>query len=89
MSIKISSETKNSKDILNDKYCVDYYQREYVWKREQLEELMDDLSRAFLKQYVPGHDPQTVEFYDPYYMGRSWSRRLRASRTVSSMASRD
>ena len=69
MSIKISSETKNSKDILNDKYCVDYYQREYVWKREQLEELMDDLSRAFLKQYVPGHDPQTVEFYDPYYMG--------------------
>lgn len=69
MSIKISSETLNSKDLLNDKYCIDYYQREYVWKREQIEELMDDLSRSFLKQYVPGHGPQAVESYDPYYMG--------------------
>lgn len=57
------------KTIFSDKYTVDFYQREYVWQHKQLEDLIDDLSIEFLKNYREGDSLERVQQYDPYYMG--------------------
>lgn len=56
-------------DIFSKKYRVDFYQREYVWREKQIEDLISDLSNEFLKNYKPGDKPNAVQKYDPYFMG--------------------
>lgn len=53
----------------NIKYTVHYYQREYRWQRRQIEELIDDLTTEFLKNYKSGHTRDEVTNYDIYFMG--------------------
>jgi len=55
--------------IFEDKFIVDFYQREFVWQRKQVEDLMMDLSTEFLKNWRNGDLPKAVASYDPYYMG--------------------
>ncbi len=55
--------------LFSEKFSVDFYQREYVWERKQLEDLINDLSTAFLKCWKPGHTTENVRSYDPYFMG--------------------
>ena len=57
------------KELFLDKFDVDFYQREYVWQRKQLEDLIDDLSAEFLKNWSEGDTPDKVRNYDPYFMG--------------------
>lgn len=45
----VESQTFPLKIIFNDKYDVDFYQREYVWQTKQIEDLISDLSTEFLK----------------------------------------
>lgn len=52
-----------------DKFCVDFYQREYVWQSKQIEDLIADLSGEFLKNWEPGDELGKVTMYDPYFMG--------------------
>lgn len=52
-----------------EKFTVDFYQREYVWEKKQLEDLINDLSNAFLKCWQPEHSTGDVRRYDPYFMG--------------------
>ncbi|MDO4796551.1 MAG: DUF262 domain-containing protein [Coriobacteriales bacterium] len=52
-----------------DKFDVDFYQREYVWQRKQVEDLVMDLSTEFLKNWRKGDELWDVNSYDPYYMG--------------------
>ena len=73
-STVISSKTVESqcfslKQLFSEKFTVDFYQREYVWEKKQLEDLLNDLSIAFLKCWQSGHDTQDVRKYDPYFMG--------------------
>ena len=65
----VSSQTFPLKIIFNDKYDVDFYQREYVWQRKQIEDLINDLSTEFLKNWSPNHKLKDTENYDPYFMG--------------------
>lgn len=40
---KIEGSPKNLKQLLqNTKYSIHYYQREYMWQRKHIEELIDD-----------------------------------------------
>lgn len=55
--------------LFTEKFTVDFYQREYVWERKQLEDLINDLSNAFLKCWREDHTPANVRSYDPYFMG--------------------
>ena len=67
---KIEGSPKNLKQLLqNTKYCIHYYQREYMWQRKHIEELIDDLTEAFLDDYAPGHSRQEVQDYGTYFMG--------------------
>ncbi len=67
---KIDGSPKNLKQLLqNTKYTIHYYQREYMWQRNHIEELLDDLTSEFLENYKPGDSREDVAKYGAYFMG--------------------
>ena len=67
---KIDGSPKNLKQLLlNTKYSIHYYQREYMWRKEQIEELIEDLSSEFLNFYKQGDERVDVYHYGVYFMG--------------------
>lgn len=70
MIYDVGSECRSLKEILTGKkYKVDFYQREYVWQKKQLEDLINDLSCAFLNCYSETDQTVNVANYNPYFMG--------------------
>ena len=65
----VDSKCFSLKQLFSEKFTVDFYQREYVWEKKQLEDLINDLSIAFLKCWKPDHTTGDVRRYDPYFMG--------------------
>jgi len=62
--------TKSIRDILKDqRYAVDYYQREYRWQRKQVEELITDLTDRFNNDYNASHPRSKVQDYGHYFLG--------------------
>lgn len=67
---KIDGSPKNLKQLLqNTKYSIHYYQREYMWQRKHIEELIDDLTSEFLDSYKLGDPRPAVADYGAYFMG--------------------
>jgi uncharacterized protein with ParB-like and HNH nuclease domain len=67
---EIKGSPKSLKQLLqNTKYTIHYYQREYMWQRKQVEELIDDLTSEFLESYKPGDERPDVQNYEAYFMG--------------------
>lgn len=67
---KIEGSPKNLKQLLqNTKYSIHYYQREYMWQRKHIEEMIDDLTQEFLDSYSFGDTRQAVADYGAYFMG--------------------
>lgn len=67
---KIEGSPKNLRQLLqNTKYSIHYYQREYMWQRKHIEELIDDLTSEFLDYYKPGDTRPAVADYGTYFMG--------------------
>ena len=65
----VDSKCFSLSQLFAEKYTVDFYQREYVWEKKQLEDLIDDLSNAFLKCWKENDSIGNVRSYDPYFMG--------------------
>ncbi|WP_066061423.1 DUF262 domain-containing protein [Neobacillus soli] len=66
----IQARSKSIYDTLNNqKYEIDYYQREYRWETKQIRELLEDLTDKFLDNYDPNHEPSEVEKYENYFLG--------------------
>ena len=58
---------------LKDKtYCIDFYQREYIWSKRTVEILLDDIFEVFDQSYYPHKDadltPELMESFNWYYM---------------------
>ena len=67
---KIEGSPQTLKQLLqNTKYSIHYYQREYMWQRKHIEELIDDLSSEFLEYYAPNDERAAVADYGAYFMG--------------------
>jgi uncharacterized protein with ParB-like and HNH nuclease domain len=67
---KIIGKEKSLQDLLiNKKYTIHYYQREYRWGKKQVEELIDDLTDEFLDNYDLEHSRDMVDKYGHYYLG--------------------
>lgn len=67
---KIEGAPKSLKQLLqNTKYSIHYYQREYMWQRKHIEELIDDLTSEFLEWYREGDLRPKVQEYGTYFMG--------------------
>lgn len=65
----VDSKAYPLKELFLDKFDVDFYQREYVWQKKQIEDLINDLSTEFLKNWTKGDLIEKVRNYDPYFMG--------------------
>ena len=66
---KIEGSPKSLKQLLqNTKYSIHYYQREYMWQRKHVEELIDDLTSEFLEYYNEGDNRTAVQDYGSYFM---------------------
>ena len=67
---EFTSATKTVQTLLaNTRYTIDYYQREYSWEDKQVNELLDDLSNAFMEDYEDMHDRYQVAQYGRYFLG--------------------
>ena len=66
----IDAKEYTLKEILSDKkYTCDYFQREYKWKRENIEQLVQDLTDAFRDNLRPNHTTEDVARYTTYFLG--------------------
>lgn len=50
-------------------YSIEYYQREYSWTRQNIEELVQDLTRSFINDFDVKHNRGEVANYRPYFLG--------------------
>ena len=67
---KIEARDRKVCEVLeNKKYVVDYFQREYNWQRRHIEQLITDLTNAFLNEYHEGDKRTDGENYNNYYLG--------------------
>ena len=67
---KIEAKNRSVFEVLDKKkYTVDFYQREYSWQQGHIEQLVTDLTSAFLNEYDNKHDRAEVENYNSYYLG--------------------
>lgn len=65
----VQSEAHPLEVIFSEKFRVDFYQREYVWQKKQIEDLLIDLSSEFLKNWSAEDSYKDITKYDPYFMG--------------------
>ncbi len=67
---KIDADDRCIFEVLNErKYTVDFFQREYSWEQKHIDQLVTDLTTAFLDAYTSGDPRATVEHYNNYYLG--------------------
>ena len=67
---KVQAQTKSVRELLSGvKYGIDFYQREYVWARRNIEELLNDFEGRFLASYDESHERIAVSRYPHYFLG--------------------
>lgn len=66
---KITGNAVVVRTLFNNRYTVQYYQREYNWQRKQIEELLEDLTSEFLEFYKEGDTQKDVAKYGGYFLG--------------------
>ncbi len=70
LSNKIEANDRTIYQVLNEqKYTVDYFQREYSWGQKHIEQLVTDLTSSFLTEYAEGDGREKGEEYNNYYLG--------------------
>lgn len=67
---KIDADDRTISQLLKDqKFTIDYFQREYKWKDKNIRALIEDLTTTFFKSYDPSHKRSDVQNYQNYYLG--------------------
>jgi uncharacterized protein with ParB-like and HNH nuclease domain len=64
-----ATDTSINKLLKEQKFTIDYFQREYRWQEKHIKLLVEDLTTTFLKSYNPEHKPKEVANYQNYYLG--------------------
>lgn len=70
MDINTKENNINELFSINRQYYIDFYQRDYQWRKEHIEKLLEDLFYRFSLEYKPSHDAneETISKYDWYYL---------------------
>ncbi|WKV12191.1 DUF262 domain-containing protein [Marivirga harenae] len=67
---KIDGTPKTIRELFTGvKYTIHYYQREYQWRRKQIEELIEDLTSEFFQHYSEEDELKDILQYGHYFMG--------------------
>ena len=70
LNLKIDADDRSISEILKDqKFTIDYFQREYRWQEKHIKLLIEDLTTTFLKSYKEGDKRSEVANYQSYYLG--------------------
>lgn len=54
MENKIDGQGMSVAQVFEDRYVIDYFQREYKWEKKHIEQLLYDLDFAFHESYQDG-----------------------------------
>lgn len=70
MDINTKEHNINELFSINRQYFIDFYQRDYQWRKEHITKLLEDLFYRFGLEYKPSHDAseETISKYDWYYL---------------------
>lgn len=67
---EIHADDKTVRQVLDkEKYIIDFFQREYKWRKRQIEQLLEDLTEKFLENFDEAHERKDVKNYERYYLG--------------------
>ena len=66
---RILGDAKSVRTLLSQKYRIDYYQRDYKWEPKQIQELIEDLTTRFLRDFDESHPRKQVAHYGQYFLG--------------------
>lgn len=66
---KIEGEGRTLAQVLSQRYKIDYFQREYKWQKQHMEQLLYDLDFCFFESYKDGDTEENVISYKPYFLG--------------------
>ena len=70
LSNNIQANARKLFELLQNKYIVDYFQREYKWEYKHIEQLLVDLEASFLSNYDSQDTIQVINSkYNSYYLG--------------------
>lgn len=64
-----ATDTSITKLLKEQKFYIDYFQREYRWKEKHIKQMVEDLTTTFLKSYRPSDKRSEVGNYQNYYLG--------------------
>ncbi len=64
-----ATDTSINKLLKDQKFTIDYFQREYRWQEKHIKLLVEDLTTTFLKSYKEGEKRSEVANYQSYYLG--------------------
>lgn len=64
-----ATDTSINKMLKDQKFTIDYFQREYRWQEKHIKLLVEDLTTTFLKSYKEGEKRSEVAKYQNYYLG--------------------
>ncbi len=64
-----ATDTSINKLLKEQKFTIDYFQREYRWQEKHIKLLVEDLTTTFLKSYKTEHKRPEVANYQSYYLG--------------------
>lgn len=64
-----ATDTSISKLLKEQKFYIDYFQREYRWEEKHIKTLIEDLTSSFLSSYKEGDKRTAVASYQNYYLG--------------------
>ena len=67
--MNVDSHVRTLSEVFSARYEVDFYQREYVWQRKNVDDLISDLSGEFLRNWDADDSCERVAEYSPYFMG--------------------
>ena len=75
---KIEAKDKSIKELLKDqKFYIDYFQREYRWQEKHIKVLIEDLTTAFLRSYKTTDKRTEVENYQKAVSSHKCNKRFR------------
>ena len=66
---QITGTPARVRNLFQNRYSLDFYQREYSWGNTQVRELVDDLTTRFQDEFDPSHERRRVASYRPYFLG--------------------
>lgn len=64
-----ASDTSINQLLKDQKFTIDYFQREYRWEQKHINLLIEDLTSTFLKSYKSDDKRSEVSNYQSYYLG--------------------